>query len=114
MKDWQSMAHVKWEGKYHIVFIPKYRKKKLYGKIRKRVGEIFQELCRYFGNIFTNALSDVYTDHLKKFLRLLLDLLENVYNLWYADFYFHGCFSLLSGLIGLTLSKGKAPFFKPF
>jgi putative transposase len=43
------MAHVKWECKYHIVFIPKYRKKKLYGKIRKRVGEIFQELCRYKG-----------------------------------------------------------------
>ena len=49
MKDWQSMAHVKWEFKYHIVFIPKYRKKKLYGNVRKRVGEIFQELCRYKG-----------------------------------------------------------------
>lgn len=49
MKDWQSMAHVKWEYKYHIVFIPKYRKKILYGKLRKRVGEIFQELCRYKG-----------------------------------------------------------------
>lgn len=47
MKGWQSMAHVKWECKYHIVFIPKYRKKKLYGKVRKRIGEIFQELCRY-------------------------------------------------------------------
>jgi putative transposase len=47
MKDWQSMAHVKWECKYHIVFIPKYRKKKLYGQVRKRIGEIFQELCRY-------------------------------------------------------------------
>ena len=49
MKDWQSIAHVKWECKYHIVFIPKYRKKKLYGNIRKRIGEIFQELCRYKG-----------------------------------------------------------------
>ena len=47
MKDWQSMAHVKWECKYHIVFIPKYRKMVLYGKVRKRIGEIFQELCRY-------------------------------------------------------------------
>ena len=49
MKDWQRMAHVKWECKCHIVFIPKYRKKKLYGKIRKRVGEIFQKLFRYKG-----------------------------------------------------------------
>ena len=47
MKDWQSMAHVKWECKHHIVFISKYRKRKLYGKVRKRIGEIFQELCRY-------------------------------------------------------------------
>jgi len=49
MKDWQSMAHVKWECKYHIVFIPKYRKKKIYGKTRRRISEIFQELCRYKG-----------------------------------------------------------------
>ena len=39
MKDWQSQAHVKWECKYHVVIIPKYRRKILYGKIRKRVGE---------------------------------------------------------------------------
>jgi putative transposase len=49
MKDWQSMAHVKWECKYHIVFIPKYRKKVLYGRVRRRVGEIFRQLCRYRG-----------------------------------------------------------------
>lgn len=47
IKDWQSMAHVKWECKYQIVFIPKYRKKKLYGKVRKRVDGIFPKLCRY-------------------------------------------------------------------
>ena len=49
MKDWQSMAHVKWECKYHIVITPKYRKKKLYGNVRKRIGSIFNELCRYKG-----------------------------------------------------------------
>lgn len=49
MKDWLSMAYVKWGYPYHIVFSPKYRKKKLYGKLRKRVGEIFQGLCPYKG-----------------------------------------------------------------
>ena len=49
MKDWQSMAHVKWECKYHIVFTPKYRKKRLYGNVRRRVGEILHELCRHKG-----------------------------------------------------------------
>jgi len=47
MKDWQSLAHTKWECKYHIVIVPKYRKKVLYGRTRKRIGEIFHELCRY-------------------------------------------------------------------
>ena len=46
MKDWQSQAHVKWECKYHVVIIPKYRRKILYGKIRRQVGEILRELCR--------------------------------------------------------------------
>ena len=49
MKDWQSQAHVKWECKYHVVIIPKYRRKILYGKIRKRVGEILRELCQQRG-----------------------------------------------------------------
>ena len=49
MKDWQSMAHVKWECRYHVVFIPKYNNKRLYGRVRKRIGDIFQELCQYKG-----------------------------------------------------------------
>lgn len=46
MKDWRSLAHTKWECKYHIVFVPKYRKKIIYGKIRSVVGEILRDLCR--------------------------------------------------------------------
>lgn len=49
MKDWQSLAHTKWECKYHIVFVPKYRHKVLFGERRKRIGEILRELCRYKG-----------------------------------------------------------------
>ena len=46
MHDWQSLSHVRWDCKYHVVFVPKYRKKELYGKVRKRVGSILQDLCR--------------------------------------------------------------------
>jgi putative transposase len=46
MKDWQSQAHVKWECKYHVVILPKYRRKSLYGSLRRQVGGIFQQLCR--------------------------------------------------------------------
>ncbi len=44
MKDWRSLAHTKWECKYHVVLIPKYRHKVLFGKSRKRIGEILREL----------------------------------------------------------------------
>jgi len=46
MKDWQSQAHVKWECKYHVVILPKYRQKILYGKLRHGIGKILRELCR--------------------------------------------------------------------
>ncbi|MGH9962477.1 MAG: IS200/IS605 family transposase [Pyrinomonadaceae bacterium] len=46
MRDWQSLAHVKWECKYHVVIVPKYRRKSLFGHVRKRIGRIFQQLCR--------------------------------------------------------------------
>jgi putative transposase len=49
MKDRQSLAYTKWECKYHIVIVPKYRIKILYEKVRKRVGQILRELCRYKG-----------------------------------------------------------------
>ena len=49
MHDWSSLSHVRWDCKYHIVFVPKYRKKKLYGKFRNRVGEIIRDLCRQRG-----------------------------------------------------------------
>ena len=47
MKDWKSQAHVKWECKYHVVILPKYRKKSLYGGLRRRIGPILRELCRH-------------------------------------------------------------------
>ena len=46
MKDWQSQAHVKWECKYHVVILPKYRKKTLYGRLRREIGNILRDLCR--------------------------------------------------------------------
>jgi len=49
MHEWQSLSHVRWDCKYHIVIIPKYRKKKLYGKVKKRVGEVIREVCRQRG-----------------------------------------------------------------
>jgi putative transposase len=49
MREWQSLSHVRWECKYHVVFIPKYRQKVLYGRLRRRVGRILRELCEQRG-----------------------------------------------------------------
>ena len=46
MIDYETLNHTKWECKYHVVFIPKYRRKTLYGELRKNVGEIFHELAK--------------------------------------------------------------------
>ncbi len=46
MKDWRSQSHVKWDCKYHVVIIPKYRRKRFYGSVRSRIGEILRQLCR--------------------------------------------------------------------
>ena len=47
--DVNSLAHTKWECKYHIVFVPKYRRQVIYKKIRKDVGMILGTLCRRKG-----------------------------------------------------------------
>ena len=42
----KSLAHSRWDCKYHIVFIPKYRRKAVYGEVRTLLGEIFHDLAR--------------------------------------------------------------------
>ncbi len=49
MHDWQSLSHVRWDCKYHVVIVPKYRKKVIYGKLRRQVGLILRRLCQQRG-----------------------------------------------------------------
>ena len=46
MRSVESLSHTRWECKYHIVFIPKYRRKAIFGQIRRDLGEVFQRLAR--------------------------------------------------------------------
>lgn len=43
---YKSLAHSKWDCKYHVVFVPKRRRKALFGQIRQQLGKIFHELAR--------------------------------------------------------------------
>jgi putative transposase len=45
MKEYQSLSHTRWDCKYHVVFIPKRRKKKMFGVLRRHLGGIFRELA---------------------------------------------------------------------
>ena len=44
-----NLVHSKWDCKYHIIWIPKYRRKVIYGKLRKEIGTILRRLCEYKG-----------------------------------------------------------------
>lgn len=45
MDEFESLSHTRWDYKYHIVFIPKCRRKLLYGNLRQHLGEIFRKLA---------------------------------------------------------------------
>ena len=47
--DTNSLAHTKWECKYHIVFAPKFRRQIIYGKIKMDIGQMLRKLCEYKG-----------------------------------------------------------------
>jgi len=46
MREWRSLSHVKWECKYHVVIVPKYRRRILFGRLRRQIGIIIRQLCQ--------------------------------------------------------------------
>jgi putative transposase len=46
MNDSSRLNHSRWECKYHIVWIPKYRRKTLFGQLREYLGQIFKDLAK--------------------------------------------------------------------
>ena len=47
LRDKNSLAHTKWNCKYHIVFAPKYRRKLIYGELKTEIGKILRDLCEW-------------------------------------------------------------------
>ena len=48
MREWRRQSHVKWYCRYHVVIVPKYRQKAIFGRLRKDIGRILRELCEQF------------------------------------------------------------------
>ena len=68
MDDDLSLSHTRWNCKYHIVFIPKYRRKEIYGKIRTDIGQIIRQLCAYKDVEIIEA--HAMTDHIHMLVRI--------------------------------------------
>ena len=45
MDKFESLSHSAWDCKYHVIFIPKCRRRTLYGELRKHLGEVFRNLA---------------------------------------------------------------------
>ena len=60
MREWQRQSHVKWYCRYHVVIVPKYRQKAIFGALRKDIGRILRELCEQFdiGLVEGHAMPD--------------------------------------------------------
>jgi len=65
--DEKSLAHTKWNCKYHIVFTPKFRRKVIYGELKRQIGEILRELCRWKQVEIIEAKAMV--DHIHMYVR---------------------------------------------
>ena len=61
MDDYESLKHTIWECKYHVVFIPKCRRKKMYAQLRKDLGEMFRRLAMQKGSEILEG--HLVTDH---------------------------------------------------
>ena len=59
MKEYKSLSHTRWDCKYHVVFIPKYRRKKMYGAIRTHLGKILHELAKQKESLDSGGPLDV-------------------------------------------------------
>ena len=66
--SYKSLSHSKWDCKYHIVFIPKGRKKMLYGKIRKFLGPVFHELASQRGSTIVEG--HMVKDHVHMLIKI--------------------------------------------
>ena len=68
MSTIESLSHTKWDCKYHIVFIPKGRKKAIYGKVRLRLREIFHDLAAQKESVIVEG--NLRPDHIHMLIRI--------------------------------------------
>ena len=68
LNDVNSLAHTKWNCKYHVVFAPKYRRKVFYGEKRIAIGKILRQLCEWKGVNIVEA--EMCPDHVHMLIEI--------------------------------------------
>lgn len=68
VSSYESLTHSKWDCKYHIVFIPKCRKKVLYGRVRRFLGPVFHELAAQRGSTILEG--HMVQDHVHMLIKI--------------------------------------------
>lgn len=67
-----SLAYTMWECKYHIVFAPKFRRKEIYGTLKREIGMILRELCRR--KVVEVITAEACPDHIHMYVNIPLKL----------------------------------------
>lgn len=68
MRQWRSQSHTRWYCRYHVVIVPKYRQKVLFGVLRKEVGKLIREICERYGIVVVEG--HVMKDHIHMCLEI--------------------------------------------
>ena len=68
VNDTKSLAHTKWNCKYHVVFAPKYRRKVFFGEKKTEIGKILRRLCEWKGIAIVEA--EICIDHVHMLLEI--------------------------------------------
>ena len=80
MEDIHSLSHMKWNCKYHVVFVPKYRRKVFYREKKVEIGKILRELCKWKGVNIIEA--EVCPDH----VHMLVEIPPKMAVSWFMGF----------------------------
>ena len=100
MDDYQSLSHTKWECKYHVVFIPKCRRKTLYRALREHLGKVFRDLA-------LRKESRVEEGHLMPdHVHMMLTIPRNTrYRRWWATSKGRARFTLLGSIVSASATS---------
>ena len=75
MKEYQSLSHTRWDCKYHVVFLPKRRKKRIFGVLQQHLGEMFHELAWHKeANIVEGHLMGDHMDEDERYDQMKLEM----------------------------------------